>query len=120
MPASSASTARRARSGTRSAAASGGGWGAPRPPPAPPPPPPPAPFAIAYEDEHLLVVDKPAGVVTHPGAGHEHGTLVQALGDRVTGGPDPLRPGIVHRLDRDTSGLLVVARSEEAHAALAA
>jgi 23S rRNA pseudouridine1911/1915/1917 synthase len=78
---------------------------------------PDAPFTIAYEDEHLLVVDKPAGVVTHPGANNEHGTLVQALRGRTAGG-DPERPGVVHRLDRDTSGLLVVARTEDAHAAL--
>ena len=77
------------------------------------------PFEVAYEDEHLMVVDKPAGVVVHPGAGRRHGTLVQALAGRAAGGPDPDRPGIVHRLDRDTSGLLVVAKSEEAHAALA-
>jgi 23S rRNA pseudouridine1911/1915/1917 synthase len=79
---------------------------------------PPAPFAIAYEDEHLLVVDKPPGVVVHPGAGHRSGTLVQALADRVAGGDDPERPGVVHRLDRDTSGLLVLARSDTVHAAL--
>jgi 23S rRNA pseudouridine1911/1915/1917 synthase len=78
----------------------------------------PAPFRIAYEDEHLLVVDKPAGVVVHPGQGHAQGTLVQALAGRVAGGPDPARPGVVHRLDRDTSGVLVLARSEAAHAAL--
>ncbi len=72
--------------------------------------------AIAYEDEHLLVVDKPAGLVVHPGAGRASGTLVQALGAHgAAGGEDPERPGIVHRLDRDTSGLMVVARSEEAH-----
>ncbi len=71
---------------------------------------------IAYEDEHLLVVDKPAGVVVHPSSGHPHGTLVHGLlAHAVTGGGEPARPGIVHRLDRDTSGLLVVARSEEAH-----
>jgi 23S rRNA pseudouridine1911/1915/1917 synthase len=69
---------------------------------------------IAWEDEHLLVVDKPAGLVVHPGAGRATGTLVQALAGSVAGG-EPERPGIVHRLDRDTSGLLVVARSEEAH-----
>jgi 23S rRNA pseudouridine1911/1915/1917 synthase len=69
---------------------------------------------IAYEDEHLLVVDKPAGLVVHPGAGRASGTLVQALAGYVAGG-EPERPGIVHRLDRDTSGLMVVARSEEAH-----
>lgn len=77
-----------------------------------------APFEVAWEDEHLIVVDKPAGVVVHPGAGRRHGTLVQALAGRAAGGPDPQRAGIVHRLDRDTSGLLVVAKSEAAHAAL--
>jgi 23S rRNA pseudouridine1911/1915/1917 synthase len=71
---------------------------------------------IAYEDEHLLVVDKPAGVVVHPSAGHAHGTLVHGLlAEEIAGGAEPERPGIVHRLDRDTSGLLVVARSNEAH-----
>ena len=71
---------------------------------------------IAYEDEHLLVVDKPAGIVVHPSAGHEHGTLVNALLERgIAGGDAAERPGIVHRLDRDTSGLLVVARSQEAY-----
>jgi 23S rRNA pseudouridine1911/1915/1917 synthase len=81
---------------------------------------PPAAFAVAYEDEHLLVVDKPPGVVVHPGAGHRSGTLVQALAGRVAGGSDPERPGVVHRLDRDTSGLLVLARSEPVHAELVA
>ena len=81
---------------------------------------PAAPFAVAYEDEHLLVVDKPAGVVVHPARGRAGGTLVQALGGRVAGGGDPERPGVVHRLDRDTSGLLVLARTEPAHAALRA
>ena len=71
---------------------------------------------IAYEDEHLLIVDKPAGIVVHPSAGHASGTLVHGLlGHAVAGGKEAERPGIVHRLDRDTSGLLVVARSEEAH-----
>jgi 23S rRNA pseudouridine1911/1915/1917 synthase len=71
---------------------------------------------IAYEDEHLLVVDKPAGVVVHPSAGHGSGTLVHGLlGRKIEGGEEAERPGIVHRLDRDTSGLLVVARSDEAH-----
>jgi 23S rRNA pseudouridine1911/1915/1917 synthase len=78
----------------------------------------PARFEIAYEDEHLLVVDKPAGVVVHPARGHRKGTLAQALAGRVAGGEDPDRAGIVHRLDRDTSGLLVVARSEAVHGAL--
>jgi len=71
-------------------------------------------FRIAYEDEHVLIVDKPAGVVVHPGAGHRSGTLVHGLVGRTAGGEED-RPGIVHRLDRDTSGLLVVARSDEAH-----
>ena len=71
---------------------------------------------IAVEDEHLLVVDKPAGIVVHPSAGHASGTLVHGLlGHAVAGGQEAQRPGIVHRLDRDTSGLLVVARSDEAH-----
>ena len=70
---------------------------------------------IAYEDEHLLVVDKPAGLVVHPAPGHARGTLVHALLAHEIAGGVPERPGIVHRLDRDTSGLLVVARSEEAH-----
>src|SRR5439155_10100448 len=70
---------------------------------------------VVFEDEHLLVVDKPAGVVVHPGAGHGSGTLVDALAGKAAGGDDPERPGIVHRLDRDTSGLLVVARTQEAH-----
>ena len=71
---------------------------------------------IAYEDEHLLVVDKPAGVVVHPAAGHEHGTLVHGLLELgAAGGEEADRPGIVHRLDRDTSGLLVVARSDDAY-----
>jgi len=72
------------------------------------------PFAIAYEDEHLLVVDKAAGVVVHPAKGHREDTLSQLLAHSARGG-DPDRAGIVHRLDRDTSGLLVVARSELAH-----
>jgi 23S rRNA pseudouridine1911/1915/1917 synthase len=79
---------------------------------------PPAPFSVAWEDEHLIVVDKPAGVVVHPSRGHRTGTLVQALAGRVAGGEDPERPGIVHRLDRDTSGLLVLARSDAVHAEL--
>ena len=75
------------------------------------------PFQIAYEDEHLLVVDKAPGLVVHPARGHREQTLSQLLAGRVSGG-DPERAGIVHRLDRDTSGLLVVARSEDAHALL--
>ena len=81
---------------------------------------PPAPFRVAFEDEHLLVVDKPAGVVVHPARGHRSGTLSQALAGRAAGGAEAERAGIVHRLDRDTSGLLVVAKSEEAHRALRA
>jgi 23S rRNA pseudouridine1911/1915/1917 synthase len=76
---------------------------------------------VAYEDEHLLIVDKPAGLVVHPSAGHGSGTLVHGLlGRAIAGGEEAERPGIVHRLDRDTSGLLVVARSEEAHRRLQA
>ena len=93
-----------------------------RPEPAPDPADPAAgegvPFEVVYEDEHLLVVDKPAGVVVHPAAGHATGTLSQALAARGAEGGDPLRPGIVHRLDRDTSGLLVVAKSDSVHRAL--
>jgi 23S rRNA pseudouridine1911/1915/1917 synthase len=73
-------------------------------------------LVVPYEDEHLLVVDKPAGLVVHPAPGHAQGTLVHGLlAYDVEGGDEPDRPGIVHRLDRDTSGLLVVARSPEAH-----
>jgi 23S rRNA pseudouridine1911/1915/1917 synthase len=78
----------------------------------------PAPYEVAYEDEHLLVVDKPAGVVVHPARGHWAGTLAQALEGRAAGGEDAWRAGIVHRLDRDTSGLLVVAKNNEVHRAL--
>jgi 23S rRNA pseudouridine1911/1915/1917 synthase len=78
--------------------------------------PEPVPLRVAFEDEQLLVVDKPAGVVVHPSAGHAGGTLVHGLlAHAIAGGEEPERPGIVHRLDRDTSGLLVVARSDEAH-----
>ncbi|HWE10882.1 MAG TPA: RluA family pseudouridine synthase [Solirubrobacteraceae bacterium] len=76
---------------------------------------PAADFQVAYEDDHLLVVDKPAGLVVHPARGHRNGTLAQALSGRAAGGEDARRPGIVHRLDRDTSGLLVVAKSDDAH-----
>jgi 23S rRNA pseudouridine1911/1915/1917 synthase len=76
--------------------------------------------AVVYEDEHLLVVDKPAGVVVHPAPGHRTGTLVHGLLALDAAGGDEERPGIVHRLDRDTSGLMVVARSEEVHRRLQA
>jgi len=73
-------------------------------------------LSVPYEDEHLLVVDKPAGLVVHPAPGHGQGTLVHGLlAYDADGGDEPERPGIVHRLDRDTSGLMVVARSAEAH-----
>lgn len=74
-----------------------------------------APFGVAWEDAHLLVVDKPAGVVVHPARGHRSGTLAQALAGRAAGGAQDWRAGLVHRLDRDTSGLLVVAKSERVH-----
>jgi 23S rRNA pseudouridine1911/1915/1917 synthase len=74
-----------------------------------------ADIAIVYEDADLLVVEKPAGVVVHPAGPHRGGTLSEALALRGAAGGEPWRPGIVHRLDRDTSGLLVVAKSEEAH-----
>lgn len=74
---------------------------------------------IMFEDEHLVVVNKPAGLVVHPGAGNLSGTLVNALLERgIAGGEDPQRPGIVHRLDRDTSGLMVVAKGEPAYSDL--
>jgi 23S rRNA pseudouridine1911/1915/1917 synthase len=74
-------------------------------------------FDIAYEDEHLLVVDKPAGLVVHPASGHATGTLVHGLVGVAAGG-EAERRGIVHRLDRDTSGLLVVAKTVQAYARL--
>jgi 23S rRNA pseudouridine1911/1915/1917 synthase len=86
-----------------------------------PPPTGPAPeIRIVLEDEDLIVVDKPAGLVVHPAPGHHGPTLASIVSDRAAGGPDPERAGIVHRLDRDTSGLLVVAKTEEAHADLQA
>jgi 23S rRNA pseudouridine1911/1915/1917 synthase len=89
-------------------------------PPAPAPLVPETPtVAVLHEDGHLLVVDKPAGLTVHPGAGEREGTLAgQLLALGASGGENPERPGIVHRLDRDTSGALVVARTDAAHAAL--
>ncbi|HEY4134288.1 MAG TPA: RluA family pseudouridine synthase [Alphaproteobacteria bacterium] len=82
------------------------------------------PLAVAYEDDQLLVIDKPAGLVVHPAAGNFEGTLVNALlahcGDSLSGIGGVRRPGIVHRIDKDTSGLMVVAKTDGAHAALAA
>lgn len=79
---------------------------------------------IVYEDDDLVVIDKPAGLVVHPGAGHETGTLVNALiahcGESLSGIGGVKRPGIVHRLDKDTSGLLVVAKNDAAHQSLSA
>ena len=81
------------------------------------------PINIVYEDEHLLVVDKPAGMVVHPAPGNYSGTLVNALmyhcGDQLSSINGVIRPGIVHRIDKDTSGLLVVAKTDKAHAGLA-
>jgi 23S rRNA pseudouridine1911/1915/1917 synthase len=74
---------------------------------------------VVFEDEHVLVVDKPAGLVVHPGAGNPSGTLVNALLSRgIAGGEDPERPGVVHRLDRDTSGLMVLVKGEPAYSRL--
>ena len=79
------------------------------------------PVPLVFEDAHLLVVDKPAGLVVHPGAGNRSGTLVNALLDRgISGGEDPERPGVVHRLDRDTSGLMVLTKSEMSFTGLVA
>jgi len=81
------------------------------------------PLRVIFEDEHLLVVDKPAGLVVHPAAGNRDGTLVNALlyhcGDSLSGIGGVARPGIVHRIDKDTSGLLVVAKTDVAHEGLA-
>jgi 23S rRNA pseudouridine1911/1915/1917 synthase len=83
----------------------------------------PIPLAVVYEDPHLIVLDKPAGLVVHPAAGHGSGTLVNALiahcGDSLSGIGGVKRPGIVHRLDKDTSGLMVVAKTDAAHRGLA-
>ncbi len=82
------------------------------------------PLDIVYEDEHLLVVNKPKGMVVHPAPGHYSGTLVNALmyhcKDSLSGINGEIRPGIVHRIDKDTSGLLIVAKSDAAHNGLAA
>jgi 23S rRNA pseudouridine1911/1915/1917 synthase len=74
--------------------------------------------AIVYEDDQLMVVDKPAGLVTHPAAGYRGPTLAGALAGRAGGGGDPDRAGIVHRLDKDTSGLMIVAKTQRAYDAL--
>jgi 23S rRNA pseudouridine1911/1915/1917 synthase len=79
-----------------------------------------AELRIVHVDDDLAVVDKPAGLVVHPAPSHTGSTLVGELGDLLGGGDAEERPGIVHRLDKDTSGLLVVARNDEAHAALQA
>lgn len=79
------------------------------------------PLEIVFEDEYLLVVDKPAGMVTHPGAGNRQGTLVNALlgrGGDLSSVGEAFRPGIVHRLDKDTSGLMIVAKKDAVHARL--
>ncbi|MGH7387931.1 MAG: RluA family pseudouridine synthase [Candidatus Rokuibacteriota bacterium] len=94
-----------------------------------PPPPPeeleaePRPLSIVHEDDHVLVVDKPAGMVVHPGAGHARGTLAAAVlahAPGIAGVGGPRRPGVVHRLDRGTSGLLVLAKSAAAYDSLTA
>lgn len=77
------------------------------------------PVEVVHEDADVVVVSKPAGLIVHPGAGNPSGTLVNALlGRGISGGEDPVRPGIVHRLDRDTSGLMMVAKNQEAYEAL--
>src|SRR3954447_19033870 len=82
------------------------------------------PLTIVYEDDALIVIDKPPGLVVHPAAGHAKGTLVNALiahcGDSLSGIGGVKRPGIVHRLDKDTTGLMVVAKTDHAHQSLAA
>ena len=94
-------------------------------PPAVPPEPEgeEIPLEVVYEDDDLIVIDKPAGLVVHPAAGHETGTLVNALiahcGDSLSGIGGVKRPGIVHRLDKDTTGLMVVAKTDRAHQGLA-
>jgi len=91
------------------------------PAPEEPPEPEPVEVVVRHVDDDVIVVAKPAGLVVHPGAGHEHGTLVSGLLQRfpeLAGVGDRFRPGIVHRLDRETSGLLVVARSARAYDSL--
>ncbi|MEM9729507.1 MAG: RluA family pseudouridine synthase [Myxococcota bacterium] len=82
--------------------------------------PQPIPLDVLFEDDHLILVDKPAGLVVHPAPGHPDGTLVNAIAHHtsVEGGSDPTRPGIVHRLDKDTSGVMVVAKTPAAHEGL--
>jgi 23S rRNA pseudouridine1911/1915/1917 synthase len=88
------------------------------------PGPEPIPLTVVYEDDDIIIIDKPAGLVVHPAAGNWTGTLVNALiahcGDSLSGVGGERRPGIVHRLDKDTTGLMVVAKNDRAHAALAA
>lgn len=81
---------------------------------------PALPYSVLYEDEELVAVDKPAGLIVHPGAGHRSGTLVQGLlrGRRLSRLGGPQRPGVVHRLDKETSGVIVLAKSDHAHRAL--
>ncbi|MBS7696617.1 MAG: RluA family pseudouridine synthase [Chelatococcus sp.] len=93
------------------------------PPAAPAEPEPESiPLTVLYEDNHIIVIDKPAGLVVHPAPGHSSGTLVNALlahcGESLSGIGGVRRPGIVHRLDKDTSGVMVVAKTDQAHAAL--
>ena len=95
------------------------------PPPAPAKPAAePIPLNVVYEDSDIIVIDKPKGLVVHPAAGHSSGTLVNALiahcGESLSGIGGERRPGIVHRLDKDTTGLMVVAKNDRAHQALAA
>lgn len=80
--------------------------------------PSPPRVEVVHLDDDFAVIDKPAGLVVHPAASHRGETLVDQLADLLAGGPDPDRPGIVHRLDRDTSGLMVVARTEKGYEAL--
>lgn len=75
-------------------------------------------FKVVFRDDYLAVIDKGSDLVVHPAPSHQGATLVEMLGDELSGGDDPERPGIVHRLDRGTSGLMVVAREEQTHADL--